>query len=444
MVREFAQIMLPTKPEAGQLGKHWIDGFLSRNPTVITKVGRGLEAARAKETTKEAIQAFYSCLASQIAARNITPENICNMDETGLQEGESRAGRVVRSALTKAAEVKESDCTTWVTILEAVTATGARLTPVVVFTGLTLQAQWFPDQFPAWKYDHTVTGWSNSEIALRWLCEVYLPETKPSDNAWRLLVIDEHTTHVTVPFMYHAFKNNVQIAYLPAHSSHVTQPLDVGVFSPLKAAYRRLTRRFASFDTSAPKQKKRFLQAYATASSEAVCSRNIRAGFQKAGIWPIKPPEERLVEPFLEPARPSTPEPHKAGNEAGQLWHTPSNGQELKQQARRFKDRLEGCKRDHRMFVMKAAKALDQQSIQAAALKAENERLKEKVASLEPTPRRTVKRTAQEAFYQIERIKEAQEAVREARGPLVQSHKEKVQKISSASAATVLEELDRP
>ncbi|KAL8311252.1 hypothetical protein RB597_002045 [Gaeumannomyces tritici] len=158
MVREFAQIMLPTKPEAGQLGKHWIDGFLSRNPTVITKVGRGLEAARAKETTKEAIQAFYSCLASQIAARNITPENICNMDETGLQEGESRAGRVVGSALTKAAEVKESDCTTWVTILEAVTATGARLTPVVVFTGLTLQAQWFPNQFPAWKYDHTVTG----------------------------------------------------------------------------------------------------------------------------------------------------------------------------------------------------------------------------------------------------------------------------------------------
>jgi len=32
-----------------------------------------------------------------------------------------------------------------------------------------------------WKYDYSAIGWSNEQIALKWLNEVYLPETKPRD-----------------------------------------------------------------------------------------------------------------------------------------------------------------------------------------------------------------------------------------------------------------------
>ena len=30
-----------------------------------------------------------------------------------------------------------------------------------------------------WKYHYSLTGWSNATIALKWLKEVYLPETRP-------------------------------------------------------------------------------------------------------------------------------------------------------------------------------------------------------------------------------------------------------------------------
>jgi hypothetical protein len=36
-----------------------------------------------------------------------------------------------------------------------------------------------------------------------------------------------------------AKKNCADILYLPAHSSHVLQPLDLGTFSPLKSRYRK-------------------------------------------------------------------------------------------------------------------------------------------------------------------------------------------------------------
>ena len=138
-VREFASLMLREQGDEELIGIHWVEGFLLRNPSIIMKVGRPLEASRAKEVTQEAIDQFHERLRHVIAEFNIQPQHITNMDETGVQEGESLTGKVLGSRLVKHTEIKKSEATTWVTILEAITATGRRLTPAVVFTGNTLQ-----------------------------------------------------------------------------------------------------------------------------------------------------------------------------------------------------------------------------------------------------------------------------------------------------------------
>jgi 4-hydroxybenzoate polyprenyltransferase len=95
----------------------------------------------------------------------------------------------------------------------------------VIFTGASLQGQWFPPgfrletEFPDWRYDFSPTGWSNADIALKWLKEVYLVETKPkSTSEWRLLILDEHSSHISVKFMLLAYRHKVQPLYLPAHT----------------------------------------------------------------------------------------------------------------------------------------------------------------------------------------------------------------------------------
>ena len=93
-----------------------------------------------------------------MAAKNITIDDVTNVDETGIQEGESRAGKVLGSVLIRHPEVKQSSATTWVTIIEAIVANGRRLTPAIIFTGRSLQGQWFPDTIAPWMYDHTPTG----------------------------------------------------------------------------------------------------------------------------------------------------------------------------------------------------------------------------------------------------------------------------------------------
>ncbi|KAK4125352.1 hypothetical protein N657DRAFT_644219 [Parathielavia appendiculata] len=54
---------------------------------------------------------------------------------------------------------------------------------------------------------------------MKWLKEVYLPQTKPQGDEWRLLVLDEHSSHTTGDFMATARLNKVQLVYLPAHTS---------------------------------------------------------------------------------------------------------------------------------------------------------------------------------------------------------------------------------
>ena len=96
---------------------------------------------------REAFTKFFDLLEVVIRDKKILPRNITNIDEHGLQEGESRAGIVLGTSLTRRAYVTASDSTNWVSILECGTATGKRLTPCVVFQGQHLQGQWYSPDF---------------------------------------------------------------------------------------------------------------------------------------------------------------------------------------------------------------------------------------------------------------------------------------------------------
>ena len=46
--------------------------------------------------------------------------------------------------------------------------------------------------------------------------------------------MDNHESHISIPLIELAIANNVCLLGLPPHTTHILQPLDVGVFGPLK------------------------------------------------------------------------------------------------------------------------------------------------------------------------------------------------------------------
>jgi len=75
---------------------------------------------------------------------------------------------------------------------------------------------------------------------------------------------------------------------LPLHSSHMTQPLDVGVFTLLKKHMVAEIDPFIQTDISRI-QKIEWLTAFVAAHDHAICNRNIRSRFHSIGIYPFSP-----------------------------------------------------------------------------------------------------------------------------------------------------------
>jgi hypothetical protein len=74
---------------------------------------------------------------------------------------------------------------------------------------------------------------------LEWLTRVFHPQTKErAGQKLRVLICDGFRTHETLEILQFCLENNIRLCRIPSHTSHKLQSCDVGVFGPLKAAYR--------------------------------------------------------------------------------------------------------------------------------------------------------------------------------------------------------------
>jgi hypothetical protein len=97
------------------------------------------------------------------------------------------------------------------------------------------------------------------------------------------LILDGHGSHLTPQFDQICTENDVIPICMPAYSSHLLQPLDVGCFSLLKRAYGcliedKMRLGFNHID------KFDFLEAYPQARTAIFSSDNIKSGFSATGL----------------------------------------------------------------------------------------------------------------------------------------------------------------
>jgi hypothetical protein len=73
---------------------------------------------------------------------------------------------------------------------------------------------------------------------------------------------------------------------MPLHTSHLLQPLDVGVFGPLKRAYRKLVEGMMVAGNNHI-NKEDFLHLYPSTREAVFIQKNICNGFAGVGLKPL-------------------------------------------------------------------------------------------------------------------------------------------------------------
>jgi flagellar biosynthesis GTPase FlhF len=174
---------------------------------------------------------------------NIQPSHIFNMDEKGFLLGIlGRSKRIFSKRQYKRGGVilsLQDGSREWITVLACICSDGTPLSPSLIFqsTAGALQSAWVEAINPN-KHSVFVTsspsGWTNNDIGLAWLKEVFERETaRYARTGYRLLIVDGHSSHVTIDFLNYCNNHKILVAVYPPHSTHRLQPLDVGMFGPL-------------------------------------------------------------------------------------------------------------------------------------------------------------------------------------------------------------------
>lgn len=104
-----------------------------------------------------------------------------------------------------------------------------------------------------------------------------------------LLVFDGYRSHLGFQVLETLDQGNVIALALPAHTSGVTQPLDVGVFPKFKARLNDLIPQTSRTDQAVEYDVFDFCRMMSAVYREIFEPTNILAGFRKADVWPVNP-----------------------------------------------------------------------------------------------------------------------------------------------------------
>ncbi|KXJ15434.1 Jerky protein [Exaiptasia diaphana] len=240
--------------------------------------------------TRGAIELFYSRLLEALTSQGSlleSPAQIFNCDESGFEfDAINKIVAAARGAkhvprVSKGQHEK-------VTVLACASACGDTIPPLFIFknkSGRVPQSV-KEDAPPGTLFASQKSGWIDKDIYLKWFLQLFLPSA-PKERPI-ILVVDGHKSHVTEELINAAVANNVIVFCLPAHASHLLQPLDLSLFGPLKKGWVKACAAF-NHVASVVVSQRNFAKIFKIAWQTSVTPEIIRSGFRRSGIYPYDP-----------------------------------------------------------------------------------------------------------------------------------------------------------
>ena len=310
----------------------WVTKFIKHDlkefHTITTKP---ISRQRTTAHDKSVVIDWFKQYTQYIHKHSIQPSHIWNMDETGFRVGIPGGEQVlvpvgVHELYTPSPENRSS-----VTVVEAVSATGEVIPPVLIIQGKTHMESWYHENLAGTeRIMLSDSGYINEDLAMEWLQHFIYHTNSSKDSTKKILLLDSHISHHNPDFVICAADNNIQIYTLPSHLTHIIQPLDVGVFQPYKH-WHKVAVQTAIRSLDLEYNISSFLRDLPKIREDTFKVRTIVHAFENAGIWPVdstvalqkikkySKPESQLQLPQTPAQIPTT---FKDSEQQLQVWQT--------------------------------------------------------------------------------------------------------------------------
>lgn len=128
-------------PDFPGVGQKWSYEFIKKNGDQVSmKWGCLLQTICACSLTPQTVEGWFKLISPIL--KDVPPENIYNMDESGFNLGLSAKKRVIVPVGTKTAHITCGAEQENITVMATICADGTALTPTVIFPGKYMKQRW--------------------------------------------------------------------------------------------------------------------------------------------------------------------------------------------------------------------------------------------------------------------------------------------------------------
>ncbi|XP_063542660.1 tigger transposable element-derived protein 1-like [Cydia strobilella] len=290
LVQQFIQRnRLSTPFRNGRPGKDWFIGFRKRHHLSIKKP-QSVEYLRKQCTDPFVTSEYFSLLGDTLTKLKLDdPHRIWNLDETSVCLDPTKT-KIVGAVGAPCVRTTTGNGRENITVLAAVNAAGKKINPLLIYKGKNMYEQWIAKPKPEHDFEvayaATKRGWIDTETFYNYMSKIMIPSLGHERPV--LIIYDGHTTHLDERVIKLAVENDITILKLPAHTSHLLQPLDLAVFKSFKNAWDMKLVDWQRQNVGKKIQKQQFADLFADAWHQ-MTPKVIQSGFKKGGIYPFNP-----------------------------------------------------------------------------------------------------------------------------------------------------------
>ena len=180
-----------------------------------------------------------------------------NCDETGICTAVASRKILARRGEKNVHETGGGSGRENITILACGSAIGEKLPLYIVYKGKNLMTAHTQGGPRDTRYSMSDSGWMEGANFVEWFRNDFLPAVEDIRHTGPVvLFLDGHQSHTTHGLVEEARDKGIVLYTFPPHTTHLLQPLDVGVFGPLKYVWSQILKEF-KLETLAAKVDKR-------------------------------------------------------------------------------------------------------------------------------------------------------------------------------------------
>lgn len=235
---DYAKIIGATYPQnwdaASKAGEDWYAGFVKRHPQLSLRTPQQISTFRIKGFSRITVDAFFKLYDEVLAKYKFGPSDIYNMDESGFANVPTKVQKVVAQKGSKHVGVAVGqERGVLVTLALAINACGQYMPPFFIFPQKKMNTIFLERAAPSSDGVANGSGWMKGPDFFLYM-QHFVRHSKASKDTQKLLLLDNHQSHLSLDALVYAEENGVVMLTFPPHCSHRMQPLDVAVYGPVK------------------------------------------------------------------------------------------------------------------------------------------------------------------------------------------------------------------